>query len=179
MKKKIFSVIALAILLLAGCQSIHSINGLDDSCSPVQTTSYNENGNNELYTVVRVVDGDTIIIKYNGKDTRVRLIGINTPESVHPDESKNTENGHIASDFLKELLTGKQISIEFGAEQYDKYGRMLAYVYLDDVMVNMLLVQAGYAETMSIEPNTKYANEFKSAEKQAKENQEGFWKTAA
>ena len=112
------------------------------------------------FRVVRVVDGDTIIVDYNGQDTRVRLIGVDTPESVHPDASRNTAAGESASAYTKALLTGKDVMLEFDEGRYDKYDRMLAYVYLDGEMVNATLIEKGYADTMTIEPNTKYAEWF-------------------
>ena len=85
-----------------------------------------------LYEVVRVVDGDTIIVDIDGTETRVRLIGVDTPESVHPDDTLNSERGKIASDFTSALLTGKQVYLEYDKEMTDKYGRTLAYVFLSN-----------------------------------------------
>lgn len=129
----------------------------------------------ELYNVVRVVDGDTFVISYNGKEEKVRLIGIDTPESVHANASKNTEEGKLASDYTKELLTGKKVKLEFDVEKKDKYGRFLAYVYLDDKMVNKLLLEEGYAKIATYPPNVKYVEDFKQIQKQARENKKGFW----
>ena len=129
------------------------------------------------YEVVRVVDGDTIIVDLDGKDTRIRLIGIDTPESVHPDKSKNSEEGIIASDFTKELLTGEKVYLEYDIEKIDQYDRTLAYVYLADgeTMVNALLVEEGYATTMTVQPNSKYADTFYELQKEAREQGRGFW----
>lgn len=119
------------------------------------------------YKVVRVVDGDTIIVDIAGEDTRVRLIGIDTPESVHPDASKNTAAGKTASEHTKQLLTGKDVYLEYDNEKYDKYDRVLAYVYLDGEMINAQLLEDGYAVTMTIPPNTKYADLFEMLEQNA------------
>lgn len=129
----------------------------------------------EPYTVERVIDGDTILVNIDGVDTKVRLIGIDTPESVHSDDSRNTTNGSIASEVTKSLLQGKSIALEYDAEKYDKYDRLLAYVYVDDIMVNDYLVSEGYAQTMTIEPNTKYEEILKYHEEQAREENKGFW----
>lgn len=123
--------------------------------------------------VSRVIDGDTIEIDGN---ITVRLIGIDTPESVHPDESRNTEYGKIASEYTSELLTGKTVQLEYDTEITDTYGRTLAYVYLDGEMVNEMLLQKGLARTMTIPPNTKYADRFLAAEQEANQNAYGFWK---
>lgn len=129
-----------------------------------------------LYNVVRVVDGDTIIVDIDGDETRVRLIGIDTPESVHPDDTLNSESGKIALDFTSELLTGKQVYLEYGEEKTDKYDRTLAYVFLSDkTMIEAELLKNGMAEVMTIEPNSKYASYFECIEDEAKRNRSGFW----
>ncbi len=119
----------------------------------------------KLYDVVRVVDGDTIVVNFQGKDEKVRLIGINTPESVHSDASKNTEAGRIASDFTKNLLTDKQVELEFDVQERDHYGRLLAYVYLEGKMVNKTLLEAGHATIATYPPNVKYVDDFKAIAK--------------
>ncbi len=129
-----------------------------------------------LYNVVRVVDGDTIIVDIDGAETRVRLIGIDTPESVHPDDTLNSERGQVASDFTSALLTGKQVYLEYDEEMTDKYGRTLAYVFLSDkTMIEAELLKNGMAEVMTIEPNSKYASYFEKLEAEAQRNKSGFW----
>lgn len=113
-----------------------------------------------LYEVIRVVDGDTIIIDYNGIEQRVRLIGVDTAESVHPDSSLNTDEGILASDFTKALLDGKYVTIELDVQEYDIYDRLLAYVYIDGVMLNKILLEEGYAVIATYPPNVKYLDEF-------------------
>lgn len=127
------------------------------------------------YDVVRVVDGDTFIIDYNGKNEKVRLIGIDTPESVHPNEEKNTEFGDMVSNYSKKMLTGKKIQVEFDVEERDKYGRLLAYVYLDGQMYNEILLENGYAKLATYPPNVKYVDEFTKIQKKARENKMGMW----
>ena len=130
-----------------------------------------------LYDVVRVVDGDTIVADIDGVETKIRFIGVDTPESVNPDASLNTEQGKIASEYTAYLLTDKQIYLEYDEERTDKYGRTLAYVFLSDksTMVEELLLKSGMAEVMTIEPNSKYAEFFMELESEAKENKTGFW----
>lgn len=131
---------------------------------------------NGPYKVDRVVDGDTIIVAINGENVTVRMIGVNTPESVAPENYKeNTDEGVTASDYTKELLTGEYVHLEYDKDKDDNYGRTLAYVYLDDVMVNLHLLEEGYAEVMTIKPNTKYVAKFQETEQKAKENNIGFW----
>lgn len=132
-----------------------------------------------LYSVARVVDGDTIIVTIDGNDVKVRMIGIDTPESVAPDEyyKENVPEGTVASDFTKELLSGKSVYLEYDVQTEDDYGRTLAYVYLDDgvTMVQRLLLSAGMAQTMTIQPNSKYADAFYLLQKEAREAGAGFW----
>ena len=92
------------------------------------------------YKVVRVVDGDTIDINYRGKKERIRLLNVDTPESVHPYKTRNTQLGKQASDYTKKRLSGKFVSLEFEEKKRGKYGRLLAYVILDKKNFNLELV---------------------------------------
>lgn len=129
----------------------------------------------DTYEVVRVVDGDTIIVNIDGEETRLRLIGVDCPESVHPDKSKNTHFGKLASDFTRSKLEGRYVSMEYDKEKLDRYDRHLAYVYLDGVMFNETLLEEGLAKAKAYPPNTKYKDEFEEIEKKAKEEDRGMW----
>lgn len=116
-------------------------------------------------TYIRAKDGDTIVVNKNGQEKTVRLIGIDTPESVHPDESKNTKEGEEASNHTKDILQGTTtLYLEYDIEKEDKYGRTLAYVWLNEDtsnmenMLNYRLVKEGYATPMQVKssPNSKY-----------------------
>lgn len=118
----------------------------------------------------RVVDGDTIIV-YNpdGDRLRVRLTGINAPESVHEDESRNTEEGREASQFMKDLLEHVDVVyLEYDEEEFDQYDRTLAYVWIDSgdtyVMVNEIMLATDHAEPVYIKPNLRYADTFRQYE---------------
>jgi len=127
----------------------------------------------EQVELVRVVDGDTIIVNYQNEQSRVRLIGINSPESVHADETKNTQEGKDASAFLKEYLADvKYVWLEFDTEPRDQYGRYLAYVWMNpegteigEDMLNGIIVKNGYARARSYEPNVKYQEALEKEEK--------------
>ena len=127
----------------------------------------------EKVALVRVVDGDTIIVEYQNEQTRVRLIGINSPESVHEDESKNTQEGRDASAFLKQYLADVEyVWLEFDVEARDQYGRALAYVWMNgdgtdigEDMLNGIIVKNGYAEARSYKPNVKYQEELEKVER--------------
>lgn len=127
--------------------------------------------------VIRVVDGDTIIVK-TGEDVeeRIRLLLIDTPESVHPTEPEQLF-GKESSDFAKEIIKEGDIdTLEIGNPDRDHYDRLLAYVWIDDVNFNQLMIEKGYARVGYVyEPNTKYLNEFEEAEKNAKNKKENIW----
>lgn len=129
----------------------------------------------EGYIVTRVVDGDTIIVTKDGTETKVRLIGIDTPESVHPDKEKNTEFGELTSEYTKNKLLNKQVVLELDVQEKDKYGRVLAYVYIDGVMFNKLLLQEGMAQVSTYPPNVKYVEEFEEIQKKARTDKVGLW----
>ena len=128
-------------------------------------------GKSNLCFVRRVIDGDTILLDDN---ERIRYIGIDTPETKHP--SKPVEwMGKEASEFNRKLVEHKTISLEFDVEKRDKYGRLLAYVYVDGVFVNAELVKQGYAQVYTIPPNVKHTDLFLELQKEARENRRGLW----
>ena len=123
-------------------------------------------------TVTRVVDGDTFEISTGEK---VRMIGIDTPETVKPNHPVETY-GKEASNFTKQLLTGQEVRLVFDVEPHDRYKRLLAYVYLPDgTFVNEKLVREGYARIMTIPPNVAYADLFLEAERDARKHNRGLW----
>lgn len=128
------------------------------------------------YEVLYVKDGDTFVVNIAGEEITVRLIGVDAPESVHRDENKNTEEGKVASAWMKELLQDADIYLEYDKDRQDDYGRTLAYAYLEDGrMINKLLLENGLATVMKIKPNTKYANVFHRLQTQAQKAGVGFW----
>ena len=132
------------------------------------------------YDVVRVVDGDTIVVSMDGQDRNIRLIGIDAPESVADESYKeNTEEGLQASQYMHELLDEKNVYLEYDREVYDSYGRKLCYVYLSDgrTMVNEVMLKNGYARIMTIEPNSKHESRLTAAQDKAKDEGLGFWGT--
>lgn len=124
-----------------------------------------------LYLVTEVIDGDTIRIEGGYK---VRYIGIDTPETVHP--SKPVECfGIEASNKNKELVEGKRVRLEKDISETDKYGRLLRYVWIDDLFVNDYLIRQGYAYAYTYPPDVKYAEQFAEAQREARENNRGLW----
>jgi len=132
-----------------------------------------EQTNKVLFKVSRVVDGDTLDIDMDGKIERIRLIGMDTPETVDPRKVVQCF-GKEASDKAKEMLSGKMVSIEAdnSQDERDSYKRLLRYVYLEDgTFFNKYMIAEGYAHEYTYQSNPyKYQTEFKEAEKQAREN---------
>jgi len=137
--------------------------------------------------VERVVDGDTLKLE---SGERVRLIGIDTPEmhesnKLYKDSQRSGQDvdtiknlGRQAYEFTKKLVEGEHVSLEFDVEKYDKYNRLLAYVYINRnrTFVNAEIVKQGYASLMTIPPNVKYADLFRKLYQEARENKLGLWK---
>ncbi|MBN2101488.1 MAG: thermonuclease family protein [Candidatus Aenigmarchaeota archaeon] len=115
--------------------------------------------------VTGIVDGDTIILD---TDERVRLLGINTPE-------KNQELYEEARERLRELVEGKNVTLETDFDQTDQYDRLLRYVFVDGIFVNELLIKEGLATLYIVPPNDRYEKELKYAETFANENRTGLW----
>jgi micrococcal nuclease len=127
----------------------------------------------EKVKVLYVVDGDTIIVDGNKK---VRYIGINSSElktQTTPDECFARE----ALDENKKLLENKQVYLEKDVSETDKYGRLLRYVWAGDVFVNDYLVRNGFAQIATYPPDVKYYYQLKQAEKEARDNNRGLWKS--
>lgn len=121
--------------------------------------------------VTRVIDGDTIEIKGGEK---VRYIGIDTPETVHPSKPVQCF-GKEAALKNKKLVEGKRVRLEKDVSETDKYGRLLRYVYVGEVFVNKILVRDGYAFSSTYPPDVKYQDIFSKAEKEAREADRGLW----
>ena len=122
----------------------------------------------ETAAVIQVIDGDTIVIE---GDYRVRYIGIDTPE-IHPTlEAYGLE----AWQANRELVEGKEVRLERDASETDRYGRVLRYVYVDDIFVNAELVRLGLAEAIAYPPDTKYQGYFEELEAAARKSGLGIW----
>lgn len=126
-------------------------------------------------TVKKVIDGDTIEIRIGKSNETVRLVGIDTPETVHPNKPIECF-GPEASARTKELLPhGTKVRVERDVEARDHFGRLLLYVYLGDQMVNELLLREGFARTLAIEPNTSHAARFEHISAEARTANVGLW----
>ena len=124
--------------------------------------------------VVRVFDGDTLEATIGGEVEDVRLIGVDTPETVDPGAPVQCF-GRRASSFTRRLVEGHRARLVFGVERRDAYGRLLAYAYLGARFVNEELVRRGLARTLAIPPNTRYSGHFARIERAAAGAGRGLW----
>jgi micrococcal nuclease len=126
--------------------------------------------------VVRVVDGDTVVVRTGGHEQRVRYIGVDTPESVKPGTPVQCF-AKAASAANKRLVEGQEVRLVGDAEARDRYGRTLAYVYRtsDGLFVNAELVRRGYAKPLTIPPNVAHALELRRLAAAARRDGRGLW----
>jgi micrococcal nuclease len=124
--------------------------------------------------VTRVVDGDTAVMTLDGRETRVRFIGIDTPESVAPDQPVECF-GKEASAYTTSRIEGRTVRLEFDVERTDQYDRTLAYVWIGDELFNETLLAEGYALVTTYPPNVKYVDRFVAAQRDAREAGRGLW----
>ncbi|MBX7152326.1 thermonuclease family protein [bacterium] len=139
--------------------------------------------------IIKIIDGDTFVIRYEGKEEKIRLIGIDTPESkanikAGKDASRSGKDvetivaqGQSAKRFVETLIEpGSSVRVELDVQHRDKYGRLLGYLYLDDgKMLNEEIIKAGYASPMTYPPNVRYEKRFRTAYQWARDNKKGLW----
>jgi micrococcal nuclease len=172
-----FKMQASAAVLLVGFAGIfHLVNFL--SGATAQGT--------ETRRVKSIVDGDTVYLE--GYKESFRLIGIDTPESSRNNRAKDiaartgqdletiVQQGKLSSAFTKNLLEGRTVRIEWDVQRTDRWGRNLAYLWLDGKMANLEIVRAGYADPLTIAPNVRYSEKFVQAAREAREAGRGLWK---
>jgi micrococcal nuclease len=130
-------------------------------------------------TVVRTVDGDTVHVRLADRVEKVRYIGINTPEVHHPKRGEEP-GGRAATEINRQLVGDRSVRLEPDVQLRDRYGRLLAYVWVKradsvEVMVNAEMVRLGYAQVMTIPPNVRHAELFRKLAVDARENHRGLW----
>ncbi len=133
----------------------------------------------ETYPVTKVVDGDTIVVKIGDTEEHIRLIGVNTPETVDP-RKKVQCFGAEASAWLKNVLASTSVTLvaDPTQEDRDRYGRLLRYVYLDDTLINGEIIQAGYGYEYTYQKPYQMQKEFKDSENYARLGGIGLWATS-
>lgn len=177
------SLLAVGFLFVLGACSGHAI----DLSRQAPATLPEEPGGLERATVTRVVDGDTIEVRITGRaegpgagegvvgrSYDVRLIGIDTPESVKPNSPVECY-GKEASAATSALLEGAEVTLVKDVEEADQYDRILRYVYLGEEMANARLVVNGYAQAYTYPPNVRHADFFVQLQREARENDRGLW----
>ncbi len=168
-KVRFFTILILSSALIAG------------SCFPSgggrEAGRERESRDGNLYLVTRVVDGDTFIIDDGTpKGARVRLIGVDAPESRKTGRKEIGFYGKEAKDFMTSFILNKRVRLEYDVNKYDQYMRLLAYAYLEDgTFINAHLVESGYAMVMTVPPNVKYAETFLKLQQKARIKNSGLW----
>lgn len=139
--------------------------------SPAQTGS-------KWYQVSKIVDGDTFwIINAKGENEKIRLIGVDAPESRKSGKKETGFYGKESKIYLEQILTGRKVRLEYDVSKYDRYKRTLAYVYLENgTFLNAHLIKNGYASVMTVPPNVRFADQFVQLQKEAREKKRGLWK---
>ena len=171
--------LGLFLLILPACSKAN--DETQTISSPVESTApqypIKDLKGQTSYKVSRVVDGDTAVIVMDNIDVKVRLIGVDTPETVHPQKPVEAY-GKEASNFLTNLLKGEEVYLEYenAKPEYDKYERLLAYFYRasDGLFVNLEIIRQGYGHAYTKFP-FKYMELFRAYEKRARENEKGLW----
>ncbi|MBP1156184.1 MULTISPECIES: thermonuclease family protein [unclassified Paenibacillus] len=169
MKKwsRMSALVLTAAIMISGCGNSQAAS-TSAASAPVE--------NKMLFTakVTRVVDGDTIKIEMEGKEETVRMIMVDTPETVHPSKPMQPF-GPEASALAKETLEGKEVRLELDVSERDRYGRILAYVYVNDRMFNEVLLEKGLARVSVFPPDVKHADRFREIQKEAQKAKLGIW----
>lgn len=151
---------------------------LQDSQKDVVSPAFvSADTNKTPYLVYKVIDGDTFwMIDQNKLETKVRLIGIDSPETRNTRKKRKGYYAKEAKEYLQNLILNKYVFIEQDVQSRDQYGRLLAYVYTDtNTFVNADLVAKGYAFILTVPPNIKYQDEFYRLQQIARRTRLGMW----
>ncbi|HZF05518.1 MAG TPA: thermonuclease family protein [Patescibacteria group bacterium] len=124
--------------------------------------------------VVRVVDGDTVHVRLGERIEKVRYIGVNTPEVHHPTKGEEP-GGREAAAVNRALVEGQRVRLELDVQARDRYGRLLAYVWIGETMINAELVRRGYAQVMTVPPNVRHQPLFLALQREARAANRGLW----
>lgn len=150
------------------------VTALLSACADIQP----ENEEHRWRKVVRITDGDTISLESEdgGKPERVRLIGIDAPETRNTGRKVKHPFGDDSKDYLDGLLSERVVRLEYDVVNKDRYGRTLAYVYLKDgTFVNAVMLAEGYAQVMTYPPNVKHVDLFLNLQDEARKDGKGLW----
>jgi micrococcal nuclease len=128
--------------------------------------------------VVHVVDGDTIHVRVGDRVEKVRYIGVNTPEIHHPRKGEEP-GGREAAEVNRELVQDRHVRLDTDVQARDRYGRLLAYVWVGDTMINAELVRRGYAQVMTVPPNVRHQALFVKLQRDARDAERGLWQVSS
>lgn len=182
----IIAIVAYAILFISGTAISSNLPKTTPTPTPISSPLPTKSPetptptiiDRKLNKVLKVIDGDTVNVEIEGKSQTIRLIGIDSPETVDPRKPVQCF-GKEASNIAKELLTGKNVTLEDDSTQgnTDKYDRLLRYIYLEDgTSVNKYMISEGYAHEYTYQSNPyKYQTEYIKAGQSARENKKGLW----
>ncbi len=180
MKKRYYSlIISIIVIVLGIIQGSSAVSHTKTkNTATVKDAIQVDISTSTLYQITKVTDGDTVHVKADGQEITVRMKGVDTPETVDPRKTVQCF-GKEASNMSKELLTGRMVNLvpdKGDRSLYDKYGRVLAYIYRDDgLFVNEYLVKEGYAHEYTYDKPYEKQKDFKKLEKQAREEKKGLW----
>lgn len=151
--------------------------GLAASCGGSGSGQGSTGGKPGAAVVQDVTDGDTIRVRVAGTDERVRLLGIDTPETHGPGGLRECFGAEATRQLEKLLPVGTHVTLVRDVEARDRYGRLLAYVYRDDddLFVNLAMARDGYAAVLTYPPNVTHAEEFRAAAAEARDANRGLW----
>ena len=171
-RRLIVVVLALAVAAAGGAGATGALDG-DGGGGDAEAPS---GAGGDVGRVVKVVDGDTIHVQVGSVREKVRYIGIDTPETKDPRKPVQCF-GERASQFNERLVGGERVRLVRDVEARDRYGRLLAYVFRhrDALFVNAELARLGYAQTLTIAPNVRYAERFAALARAAREDGRGLW----
>lgn len=189
--KKIFIIALIIVLTLTACETGTIQKGSDNTPTSENTSENKSENTFQEAEVVRAVDGDTIIVRIDGVDEKIRMVLVDTPESVHP--RKPVEFfGKEASEYTKSNLEGKTVYLQKDVTDRDRYGRLLRYVWVarpetdeptneevERLMYNAQLLKEGYANLATFPPDVKYVDFFRELEREARDNDRGLWNPEA
>jgi micrococcal nuclease len=176
-------ILQILLILLSGTISAQSAaaGASADTRAGVTARSDNnrtENTAEEWFAVTRVVDGDTFWVDDGSeKGLKVRLIGIDAPEPRNTGTRPKGYFGAESTIYVQQLLKNKKVRLEYDVSRYDRYGRTLAYAYLEDgIFINAELVKNGFATVMTVPPNVKHQDTFTELAAKARRQKKGLWK---
>lgn len=173
MSKLITIILSGFILLLSACSPTQT---LEISNQQLTSSDVAETNNRLTLKVVKVIDGDTIKVDYKGKSESLRFLLIDTPE-MHDERFEGGSQPFAidAKDRLEELLKDRKIDVEIGIQERDKYGRLLGYVFVNNINIQEILLKEGLARVAYVYNDKRYLDNYLELQSEAKKSKIGIW----